>query len=307
MNIALLTAIVTEDDFKPYHFKIKAKAEERGHTLTLLKNGEFSIAYGDGKELIELNKVPFDIKKFDILFNRMSIKYNHTGNYYVLDAFDFSKVPYFNNIYAVLRAKNKFQTLSHLHNSNIPVPKTVMVRRMDQINDALDYIGKPPYIIKDIFGSGGSAVLLSETRRTVYPIFDFLWKKDRNAIFIIQEMLIAKANDFRDVRAIVLDNKVISSMERVPQEDEFRANLHQGGKALYTKLTEEEESYSINAANSLGLDLAGVDFIRTDNGPIFLEVNATPGFEGIDSVSKPEGIDILDEIIKYCEKIVYRF
>lgn len=304
MRIALLTAILTEDDFKPYHYKLKEIAESKGHKLDLLKNGEFSIAYGNNKELIELNKEKFDIGKYDVMFNRMSIRAAHTGNYYIIEAFNQAKIPYFNNIYSVLKAKNKFHSLALLHHKGIPIPKTVIIRRLEQIKDALDYIGSPPYIIKEIFGSGGSAVLLAESRRAVYPIFDFLWRKDRNAIFTIQEMVIAKARDFRDVRAIVLGDKIITAMERIPKTEEFRANLKQGGKAHYTELNNIEADYCIKATQSLKLDFAGVDFIRTDKGPFFLEVNSTPGFEGVTSVSEPEGIDILSEIINYTEKLV---
>jgi ribosomal protein S6--L-glutamate ligase len=303
MRIAILTAILTEDEFRPYHYKLKEIAENRGHQLDLLKNGEFSIAYGNNKELIELNKEEFDISKYDVMLNRMSVRDAHTGNYYIIEAFNQASIPYFNNIYSVMRAKNKFHSLSLLHHKDIPIPKTVIIRRLEQIKDALDYIGRPPYIIKEIFGSGGSAVLLAESRRAVYPIFDFLWRKDRNAIFTIQELVVAKSQDFRDVRAIVLDNRVITAMERVPNEDEFRANLKQGGKAHYTELSEEERDYSIRATQSLKLDFAGVDFIRTEKGPFFLEVNSTPGFEGIRSVSEPRGIEVLSEIIKHCEKL----
>lgn len=303
MRIALLTAVVTEEDFRPHHYKFKQLASDMGHELDLLKNGEFSIAYGNNKELIELNKEKFDIKKYDVMFNRISVRATHNGNYYVIDAFNSASIPYFNNVYSVLRAKNKFHSLASMHHARIPIPKTVIIRRIEQIKDALDYIGKPPYIIKEIFGSGGSAVLIAESRRSVYPVFDFLWGKDRNAIFTIQELIFAKSRDFRDVRAIVLKDRVVTAMERVPIEDEFRANLHQGGKAHYTELNDLEKDYCVKAAQTLNLDLAGVDFIRTENGPYFLEVNATHGFEGIQSVSLKKGIDLIYEVLKHCEKL----
>jgi glutathione synthase/RimK-type ligase-like ATP-grasp enzyme len=108
MKFALLTAIVTEENFNPYHYEFKEIASKMGHSLDLFKNGEFSIAYGNNKELIELNREPFDPSIYDAMINRMSIKDSHTGNYYIIDAFNNASVPYFNNIYSVIRAKNKF-------------------------------------------------------------------------------------------------------------------------------------------------------------------------------------------------------
>ncbi len=303
MNIAILTAILTEDDFKSYHYRFKELAGNMGHKLDLLKNGEFTIAYGNGKLHIKVKNEDFFPSDYDVMMNRMSVRASDNSNYYIIDAFDFMGVPYFNNVYSVMRAKNKFHTLSALHYTGIPIPKTVVTRRMEQISDALYYIGQPPYIIKEIYGSGGSGVLIAESKRAVYPIFDFLWRKDRNAVFTIQELIIAKTNDHRDVRAIVLDNKVITAMERIPKTEEFRANLHQGGLAYYTELTEEEKIFSIKAAKTMKLDFAGVDFIRTEKGPFFLEVNSTPGIEGVHSVSEPQGIDLVKEILDYCIKI----
>ncbi len=304
MRIAILTAILSEEDFKLYHYRFVELAQEMGHQVDLLKNGEFTVAYGSDGVKIELNKVSFNPGLYDVMMNRMSVRASDNSNYYVIDAFDFNGVPYFNKVYSVMRAKNKFHTLSAIHHKGIPIPKTVVTRRMEQISDALDYIGKPPYIIKEIYGSGGSGVLIAESRRAVYPVFDFLWRKDRNAVFTIQELIVAKTNDHRDVRAIVLDNKVVTAMERVPRTDEFRANLHQGGYAHYTKLTDEETHFCIKSAKTMNLDLAGVDFIRTEKGPFFLEVNSTPGIEGVQSVSKPEGIDLIKIILDFCIKLV---
>ena len=300
-KIAILTTTLAEEDFYLYHYQEKEAVEKKGFSCDLLKNGNFEIFYTDGNYNLFYEQKEFNISEYGFLLNQMSLSLGHTADYYVVHCFMEHNIPSYNQIESILQAKNKLHTIFLLNQQKIPVPKTCIIRQKEDISFALSQIGEPPYILKEVYGSGGSKVLLAESKKAVVAIFDYVWVKDRNTIVILQEFIESDKSDCSDVRVLVIDGKVIAAMNRVPSNVDFRANIKLGGKALPISLTNLEKEFCIKSSEALKLKLCGIDFIRTKNGPVFLEVNSNPTLNALPVVAKSEGIDVFDHIADFCK------
>ena len=175
------------------------------------------------------------------------------------------------------------------------MPITGYVHLSRDIESVLRTVGTPPYVIKLLEGTQGRGVVLTETMEAAISAIETMKKIDAN--ILIQEFISESSG--QDIRAIVVGNKVVASMKRIAKPGEFRSNVHLGGRVEDYKLTNQEEESAIKAAKVLGLSVAGVDLIQSNRGPLVLEVNSSPGLEGIE---KATGIDVADEIIKYLEE-----
>lgn len=197
---------------------------------------------------------------------------------------------------AIARARDKMRSLQLLSNSDIGLPTTGFAHDVRDVDSLLEAIGQPPYIIKLLEGSQGMGVVLAETRKAAQSVIVAFRQLDAN---ILVQRFVAEAEG-RDIRAFVVDGQVIAAMERQAAEGEFRANLHQGGTASAVELSAEEQQAARRAAEVLDLGVAGVDMLRSDEGPVVIEVNASPGLEGIESAS---GIDVAGAIVEYLERL----
>jgi ribosomal protein S6--L-glutamate ligase len=196
---------------------------------------------------------------------------------------------------AVLRARDKLRCLQMLAAQGIDMPVTVFGDNPDDTADVLALLGEPPHVIKLNEGSQGTGVVLAEKRTASQSVIEAF--RGLYANFLVQEF-IAEANG-SDLRCFVVGGKVVAAMQRDASPGEFRANLHRGGSATGVTLSTQEKRIAIRAAGVLGLGIAGVDLLRSKRGPLLLEVNASPGLEGIE---KATGVDVAASIIDLLQK-----
>ncbi len=265
----------------------------------ILKNGakpvfydvkRLQIVFGDGGK----RRLKYDYKNFslpDFLIPKVAIVSSLDTEITFLKQFELEKVKVMNGYLSIKRAKNKLRTAQLLSKNGIPIPDTIVVRKLEYIDNAISKVGGYPVILKTPFGTYGSGVVIVESKRSLLSALSTVWNDD---ILLIQRY-VAEANG-KDYRVFVLGNDIVGAMERSAREGEFRSNLHLGGTASVVDLTEEEKRVAVESAKALGLQMAGVDLLRSNDGPVVMEVNGNPGFYGLMSVT---GIDIADAIVKY--------
>ena len=196
---------------------------------------------------------------------------------------------------AILRARDKLRAHQLLAAQGIDMPVTVFGDNPDDTQDLLSMLGPPPHVVKLNEGAQGAGVILTEKNSASKGVIEAL--RGLYANFLVQEF-IAEA-DGCDLRCLVVGDRVVAAMQRKAAEGDFRANLHLGGSALAAIASAEEQLVAVRSAQALGLAVAGVDLIRSERGPLVLEVNSTPGLEGIESVA---GGDVAASIIEYIEQ-----
>lgn len=198
---------------------------------------------------------------------------------------------------AILRARDKFATLQGLAAAGVRVPTTSAARSPSGIAEVLDIVGGVPVVVKLLEGTHGQGVVLAETRKAAESVLGAFFQLD--ADMCVQEFV--KEAKGEDLRVIVIGGRVVAGMRRKAAPGEFRANLHQGGEAYPVELTAEEERVAVIAAATVGLDIAGVDILRTDSGPLVLEVNVSPGLQGVEMAS---GVNVAAEIASYTRLLI---
>ncbi len=197
----------------------------------------------------------------------------------------------------VLRSRDKFRSLQDLALAGLPVPRTTMTRQLDQLGRAIENVGGPPIIIKLREGTQGVGVIKADTVTSAASIVQALWSLEQAVL--VQEFI--EESNGTDIRAFVVDGKVIGAMQRSAQEGDFRSNLHLGGVADRATLTREMRDVAIEAAALFDLKVAGVDLLMSHRGPVITEVNPSPGLEGIEGIT---GFDIAKSIIRAAEALV---
>ncbi len=198
---------------------------------------------------------------------------------------------------ALLRSRDKLRSLQLLSMSGLGLPKTVFSNYPKGIDDLIPYVGDVPLVIKLLEGTQGLGVVLTESKNAAESVIDAF--NQLRARIIVQEFI--KEASGCDIRAFVVDGKVVGAMKRQARKGEFRSNLHRGGSAEVIQLSAEEEATAIKAAEVMGLGIAGVDMLPSTRGPLLMEVNASPGLEGIEHAT---GVDIAGKIIEYIERSI---
>jgi len=196
---------------------------------------------------------------------------------------------------ALVRSRDKLRSLQILSRAGLGLPKTVFSNYSKNVGPIIDKAGGAPVVIKLLEGTQGLGVVLADNRNSAESILEAF--NGLQARVIVQEFI--KEAKGADIRAFVIDGVVVGAMKRQGKEGEFRSNLHRGGSANIIELTDEEENAAIKAARAMGLGVAGVDLLQSARGPLILEVNSSPGLEGIESAT---GKDIAGLIIKYLER-----
>jgi ribosomal protein S6--L-glutamate ligase len=199
------------------------------------------------------------------------------------------------NTEALLRARDKRTALQHLAANNIPVPNSVFTAMPENVEGSLRFLGDQyPVVIKTLNSTQGQGVILGESQHASQSIAEAFIRM-REEILLQQFIEESKG---RDVRVFIVGGKVIASMERNAQNGEFRSNLHRGALSKKVRITKEESELALKSASLMGLEVAGVDILRSNSGPLVLEVNASPGLEGIEGTT---GVDIAGHIINFVE------
>ena len=202
-----------------------------------------------------------------------------------------------NSSQAISRSRDKLRCLQILAAKGIGLPVTGFAHSIKDIDGLVDIVGGPPLVVKLLECTQGIGVVLAETKQAATSVIEAFRGLDVN--ILVQEFI--KEAGGADIRAFVVGDRVIAAMKRQSAAGEFRSNLHRGGRAEKVKLTPEERSTAVRAAQILGLKVAGVDILRSNHGPVVMEVNSSPGLEGIEKTSE---VDVADAIIQFLEKIV---
>ncbi len=200
-----------------------------------------------------------------------------------------------NESQGISRAHDKLRQLQLLSRAGIGLPVTGFAHDLEDIDGMIDAVGGAPVVVKLLQGTQGKGVVLAETRKAAESVIGAFRELDAN--ILVQEFI--KESKGTDIRAFVVGKRVVAAMERTAAKGEFRSNIHRGGTADKVKLTPEERSTAVRAAKHMGLAVAGVDLMRSNHGPVVLEVNSSPGLEGIEEAT---GVDIAGKIIEFLEK-----
>ncbi len=203
----------------------------------------------------------------------------------VVNQFDMMGVPVLNSAVPIARSRDKLRALQLLSRFGIDIPRTAMCRYRDEVEEAVRMVGGLPCIIKLIQGSQGVGVMIANTADEVEGMLDTLWTLGQE---ILLQELVAESRG-RDVRALVIGDRVVAAMRRTARAGDFRSNIHRGGEARGIPLDREYAEAAVKAARVMGLEVAGVDMLEARTGPKIMEVNSSPGFEGLEAAT---GVDI---------------
>jgi ribosomal protein S6--L-glutamate ligase len=215
----------------------------------------------------------------------------------VLRQFEMMGVFPLNESVGITRSRDKLRSLQLLARKGIGLPVTGFAHKPDDVDDLINIVGGAPLVIKLLEGTQGIGVVLAETQKAAESVIEAFMGLRAN---ILTQEFIKEAGG-ADIRCLVIGDKVVAAMKRQGQEGEFRSNLHRGGSASLIRITPEERVAAVRAANTLGLNVAGVDLLRSNHGPVVMEVNSSPGLQGIEGAT---GKDIAGMIIQFIEKRV---
>lgn len=237
-----------------------------------------------------------ELEKYDAVIPRVGASITFYGAA-VVRQFEMMNVFCVNDSVAITRARDKLRSLQLLSKKGIGLPVTGFAHSVDEISDLIKMVGGPPLIIKFLEGTQGVGVVLVESSKAARSMIEaFLGLKVN---ILVQEYIKEAAG--ADIRCFVVGDNVVGAMKRQAKSEEFRSNLHRGGQATAIEITDEERTMAIRAAHIMGLNVAGVDIVRSHRGPLIIEVNASPGLEGIE---KATGKDIASSIIQFIEQNV---
>ena len=214
----------------------------------------------------------------------------------VVHQFELMGVPVVNDHLAIARAKDKLGCLQILASRALPVPPTVLTRYPRKLHDALRHLGGTPVVLKLLRGTQGTGVVLAESATGVESVLDAIWSLGED--IMIQKFI--RESKGKDLRILVIGGEVVGAMRRTAREGEFRSNIHRGGTGTMVEPTPTLARLAIDATRIVGLDVAGVDLLESDEGPLLLEVNASPGFQGLEEATS---IDVATRMIEYAVKM----
>ena len=235
-----------------------------------------------------------NLEAFDAVIPRIGASVTFYGTA-ILRQFEMMGVLPLNESVAITRSRDKLRSLQLLSRKGIGLPVTGFAHKPDDIQDLIKMVNGAPLVIKLLEGTQGIGVVLAETHKAAESVIEAFM--GLHAQILVQEF-ISEAGG-ADIRCFVIGDKVVAAMKRQAREGEFRSNLHRGGAASLIKITPEERSTAVRAAQTMGLNVAGVDLLRSNHGPVVMEVNSSPGLEGIESAT---GKDIAGMIVQFLEK-----
>ncbi len=267
---------------------------QRGHEMMVIDHTKCDIIIEKRKPQIYYKGNP--LKDVDAVIPRIGASVTFFGTA-VVRQFEMMKVFTSTESQALVRSRDKLRSLQILSRAGLGLPKTAFTNYSKDVKSIIKNVGGAPLVIKLLEGTQGIGVVLAENENAAESVLEAF--NGLQARVIVQEFI--KEAGGADIRAFVVDGVVVGAMKRQGKEGEFRSNLHRGGSATVIELTEEEENTALKAAKVLGLGVAGVDMLQSKNGPLIMEVNSSPGLEGIEAAT---GKDIAKSIIRYIERHV---
>lgn len=272
--------------------RIKRVARERGHTVKVVDYTKCYIAMEKGKPLVYFKGEA--ITGVDAIIPRIAAKHTKYGTA-VVRQFEMQGVFTTAKSVAIVRARDKLRSYQLMSKYGVGIPKTVIARDTSEYEEILDLVGGAPVIIKVARGTHGNGVVLAETKKSAKAVMQAFYVENVN--FIVQEYI--EESSGTDIRVLIVGGRAVASIKRQSLDGDFRSNTHQGGQGSKELLTDEERKVAARAAKSMGLPICGVDMLRSDRGPLVLEVNSSA------SIKTPElvtGRDIATKIIEYVEQ-----
>jgi ribosomal protein S6--L-glutamate ligase len=288
MKIALLTR-----NPKLYsHQRIMEAAVGRGHEIVPV---DYLRCYMNiTSKMPELRYMGEKLTGFDAVIPRIAASHTFYG-LAVLRQFEMMGVYPLNESVAIGRSRDKLRSLQILSREGIGMPVTAFANDSARSDEVIDLVGGSPVVIKLLEGTQGIGVVLGETHKSARSVIDAF--HGANIAVLVQEFI--KESEGRDIRAFVVGRRIVATMERSGAKGDFRSNLHRGGTAQQVDLTLEEKATAVNAARAMGLNVAGVDMLRSKRGPVVIEVNSSPGLEGIE---KTTGVNVARVVIEFLER-----
>lgn len=272
--------------------RIIEAAEARGHQIEVIDALRCYMNISPSNPQVHYKGQILD--DFDAIIPRIGASITFYGTA-VLRQFEMMNTYTLNDSNAISRSRDKLRSLQLLSRHGVGLPVTGFASSPDDIDDLLETVGGAPVVIKLLEGTQGVGVVLAETHSAAESVIQAFHGLNAN---ILVQQFVKEANG-ADIRCLVVGNKVVAAMKRQGKEGEFRSNLHRGGSASLIKITPEERATAVQAAKILGLNFCGVDLLRSNNGPVVMEVNSSPGLEGIETAS---GLDIAGMMIEFLEK-----
>ncbi|NWG93481.1 MAG: 30S ribosomal protein S6--L-glutamate ligase [Parvularculaceae bacterium] len=274
------------------HKRLIEAAKNRGHEIDVVNHVKCYInitsnrpsVYYQGREL----------PKYDAVIPRIGASVTFYGAA-VLRQFEVMGVYPVNESVAITRSRDKLRSLQLLARKGVGLPVTVFAHRTSNPEEVIRMVGGPPVVIKLLEGAQGLGVILGETQRAAESIIQAFSRV--NADILVQEFI--KEAGGEDIRCLVVGGKIVAAMKRKGKEGEFRSNLHRGGSAEQVKITTAERATALDAAKAMGLNVCGVDMLRSNHGPVVMEVNSSPGLEGVETAT---GVDVAGLIVEFIEK-----
>jgi len=272
--------------------RILEAARKRGHEIEFVNVGgsyikvassESEVFHDEGKKL----------EKIDCVIPRIKPAMTFYGSV-IIRQFEVLKIKCLNGSEAITKSRDKLHTLQILSQHGLGIPTTSFANSSYETKDLINLVGGAPLVVKLLEGTKGIGVVLAETNKAAESVINAF--RSLKADILVQQYI--KESKGQDIRCFVIGDEVVASMERIAQEGEFRANIHLGATARAIEISDEEKAIAIKAAKIVGLEVAGVDMVRSNSGPKLLEVNSSPGLEGIEGAT---GIDVAGKMIEYLE------
>jgi ribosomal protein S6--L-glutamate ligase len=278
------------------HRRICEAARARGHEIEVINTLRVSINITSQRPALYYRKRR--LEGFDAVIPRIGASVTFYG-LAVLRQFEVMGIYPLNESVAIGRSRDKLRCLQLLARRGIGLPVTAFTHDPKQAEDVIDLVGGPPVIIKLLEGTQGIGVVLGDTIKSAKSVIEAF--QGANVNILVQEFI--KEADGADLRALVIGDRVVAAMQRQGAPGEFRSNLHRGGAGTVVKISPEERATAVKAANTLGLNVCGVDMLRSKRGPLVVELNSSPGIEGLEKAS---GVDVADPMIEFLERNALR-
>lgn len=274
--------------------RIKEAGEKRGHEMLIVNHTKCDLLIqGNNPQVYYKGQ---ELQGIDAIIPRIGASVTFYGAA-VIRQFEMMKVFTATSSQSLVRSRDKLRSLQILSGAGLGLPVTAFTNYSKDVTRVIEKVGGAPCVLKLLEGTQGIGVVLADTHSAAKSVLEAF--NGLQARVIVQQFI--KEAGGSDLRAFVVDGVVVGAMKRQGKEGEFRSNLHQGGSAKLIELSDEEENAALMAAKALGLGIAGVDMLQSDNGPLIMEVNSSPGLEGIEGAT---GKDIAKAIIRYIERNV---
>lgn len=272
--------------------RLKEEALARGHSVRVINYAKCYVTLERGHPVVHYKGE--EVKNVNVIIPRIASNLTRYGSA-IVRQFEMQNVPTTVSSIAIVRSRDKLRSMQLMAKAGVGIPKTVFARETADFEGVLEQVGGAPVIIKVARGTHGNGVVLAETKKAALAVMQAFYVEEVS--FLVQEYIAESAGV--DIRAFIVNGRVVASMVRQSLNDDFRSNLHQGGSGITVKLTLEERRTAQRAAKAMGLTVCGVDMMRSNRGPLVLEVNASPGF----AIEKVTNRNVALPIIEYAEMV----